>query len=181
MPDLVDGRQPVFCTLLKAIFSVVGVCFNTPELRFFLQEPLIEGSGYEKFEIMTFTSGFKMENCCFRSVPLTRRLATLWTGMSNTPKLNDKQWKFRYCFKGYAFILFIITMNHSVWLEREPCKPYTVKKKKKHFLNIEKDWMLRWADNIRDLKQLLRRRQQQRQKTIGFMRKTTALHVHHAF
>lgn len=131
MPDLVDGRQPVFCTLLKAIFSVVGVCFNTPELRFFLQEPLIEGSGYEKFEIMTFTSGFKMENCCFRSVPLTRRLATLWTGMSNTPKLNDKQWKFRYCFKGYAFILFIITMNHSlfVWLEREPCKPYTVKKK----------------------------------------------------
>ena len=26
-----------------------------------------------------------------------------------------------------------------------------------------------------------RRRQQQRQKTIGFMSKTTALHVHHAF
>ena len=43
--------------------------------------------------------------------------------------------------------------------------------------------MLRWADNIRDLKQLLRRRrrQQQRQKPIGFMTKTTALHVHHAF
>ena len=39
--------------------------------------------------------------------------------------------------------------------------------------------MLRWADNIRDLKQLLRRRrrQQQRQKPIGFMTKTTA----HAF
>ena len=115
-PDLVDGGQPVFCTLLKAIFSVVGVCFNTPELRFLLQAPLIEGSGYEKFEIMTFTSGFKMENCCFRSVPLTRRLATLWTGMSNTPKVNDKQWKFTYCFKGYAFILFIITMNHSLFV-----------------------------------------------------------------
>ena len=26
-----------------------------------------------------------------------------------------------------------------------------------------------------------RKRQQQRQKTIGFMSKTTALHVHHAF
>ena len=33
---------------------------------------------------------------------------------------------------------------------------------------------------IRDLKQLLRRRQQQqRQKTIGFMTKTIALHMHH--
>ena len=32
-----------------------------------------------------------------------------------------------------------------------------------------------------DLKQLRRRRQQQRQKTIGFMTKTTTLHVHHAF
>ena len=31
-----------------------------------------------------------------------------------------------------------------------------------------------------DLKQL-RRRQQQRQKTIGFMTETTTLHVHHAF
>ena len=29
--------------------------------------------------------------------------------------------------------------------------------------------------------ELKRRRQQQRQKTIGFMSKTTALHVHHAF
>ena len=37
--------------------------------------------------------------------------------------------------------------------------------------------MLRWADNIRDFKQLLRRRQQQRQKPIGFMTKTRALHV----
>ena len=35
---------------------------------------------------------------------------------------------------------------------------------------------------IRDLKQLLRRRQQQqRQKTIGFMTKTIALHMHHVF
>ena len=40
---------------------------------------------------------------------------------------------------------------------------------------------------IRDLKQLLRRRrrrrrqQQQRQKTIGFMTKTKALHMHHVF
>ena len=33
----------------------------------------------------------------------------------------------------------------------------------------------------RDLKQRRPRRQQQRQKTIGFMSKTTALHVHHAF
>ena len=32
----------------------------------------------------------------------------------------------------------------------------------------------------RELKQLLRRRRQ-RQKTIGLMIKTTALHVHHAF
>ena len=32
----------------------------------------------------------------------------------------------------------------------------------------------------RDLKQLLWRRQRQRQNTIGFMTKTTALHVHHA-
>ena len=38
--------------------------------------------------------------------------------------------------------------------------------------------MLRWADNIRDLKQLLRRRQQQRQKPIGFMTKTTRFLVH---
>ena len=36
----------------------------------------------------------------FRSVPLTWRLAALWTGMSNTPKVSDKQWKFTYCFKG---------------------------------------------------------------------------------
>ena len=35
---------------------------------------------------------------------------------------------------------------------------------------------------IRDLKQLLlRRQQQQRQKTIGFMTKTIALHMHHVF
>ena len=35
---------------------------------------------------------------------------------------------------------------------------------------------------IRDLKQLLRRRQQQqRQKTIVFMTKTIALHMHHVF
>ena len=35
---------------------------------------------------------------------------------------------------------------------------------------------------IRDLKQLGRqRRQQQRQKTIGFMTKTIALHMHHVF
>ena len=35
---------------------------------------------------------------------------------------------------------------------------------------------------IRDLKQLRRRRQQQqRQKTIGFMTKTIALHMHHVF
>ena len=33
----------------------------------------------------------------------------------------------------------------------------------------------------RNLKQRRRRQQQQRQKTIGFMSKTTALHVHHAF
>ena len=33
----------------------------------------------------------------------------------------------------------------------------------------------------RDLKQRRRQQQQQRQKTIGFMSKTTALHVHHAF
>ena len=33
----------------------------------------------------------------------------------------------------------------------------------------------------RELKQLRRRRQGQRQKTIGFMSKTTALHEHHAF
>ena len=33
----------------------------------------------------------------------------------------------------------------------------------------------------RDLKQLRRRRQQQLQKTIGFMTKTTTLHVHHSF
>ena len=33
--------------------------------------------------------------------------------------------------------------------------------------------------NIRELKQL--RRQRKRQKTNGFMIKTTALHVHHAF
>ena len=33
---------------------------------------------------------------------------------------------------------------------------------------------------IGDLKQLLRRRQQ-RQETVGFMSKTTAVHVHHAF
>ena len=34
---------------------------------------------------------------------------------------------------------------------------------------------------IRDLKQLQRRRHRQRKKTIGFMSKTTALHVHRAF
>ena len=38
------------------------------------------------------------------------------------------------------------------------------------------------VDGTRDLKQPRRRRRlQQRQKTIGFMAKTTALHVHHAF
>ena len=35
--------------------------------------------------------------------------------------------------------------------------------------------------NNRNLKQRRRQQQQQRQKTIGFMSKTTALHVHHAF
>ena len=37
------------------------------------------------------------------------------------------------------------------------------------------------CDVSRDLKQLRRRQQQQHQKTIGFMSKTKALHVHHAF
>ena len=35
--------------------------------------------------------------------------------------------------------------------------------------------------NNRNLKQRPRRKQQQRQKTIGFMSKTTSPHVHHAF
>jgi len=41
-----------------------------------------------------------------------------------------------------------------------------------------------WSWNYkvtRDLKQLQRQQQKQRQKTIGFMTKTTAPHVNHAF
>ena len=34
---------------------------------------------------------------------------------------------------------------------------------------------------FRDLKQRRRRQQQERQRKIGFLSKTTALHVHHAF
>ena len=37
------------------------------------------------------------------------------------------------------------------------------------------------CDVSRSLKQLRRRRQQQRQKTIGFMSKTKALHMHQDF
>ena len=36
-------------------------------------------------------------------------------------------------------------------------------------------------NDIRDLRKLRLRRQWQRQKTIGLVSKTTALHVHHAF
>ena len=57
-----------------------------------------------------------------------------------------------------------------------PCPPYCMSSPWKCSL----PYVPCYPDN-RELKQLRRRPQRQRQKTIGLMIKTTTLHVHHAF